>query len=357
MAENFLSQEEVDALLKGVNGDLDEVVPAVDESGVRPYDLATQERIVRGRMPTLEIINERFARLFRISLFNFLHRTAEVSVGPVRVSKYSEFIRNLVVPTNLNLVHIKPLRGTSLIVFDPNLVFLLVDNMFGGDGRFHTRVEGREFTLTEQRIISRILNIVFETYSKSWEPVFPIEFEYMRSEMNTQFANIATPNEVVVTTTFTIELGPVSGQLHFCTPYSTIEPIRDILTSSLQGETLEMDKRWIRLLKQQIQTAEVELVANIGTADVTFGDLLSMKAGDVIPLDVPEAVTACVDGVPVMECGYGQINGQYALRIQKLIYSANESLRGHEQLRRMRDSAKDADNPQQTESQQGAQHG
>jgi flagellar motor switch protein FliM len=358
MAENFLSQEEVDALLKGVNGELDDAAPPADESGVRPYDLATQERIVRGRMPTLEIINERFARLFRISLFNFLHRTAEVSVGPVRVSKYSEFIRNLVVPTNLNLVHMKPLRGTNLIVFDPNLVFLLVDNMFGGDGRFHTRVEGREFTQTEQRIISRILNIVFEAYSKSWEPVFPIEFEYMRSEMNTQFANIATPNEVVVSTTFTIELGPVSGQLHFCTPYSTIEPIRDILTSSLQGETLEMDKRWIRLLKQQIQTAEVEVVANIGTANVTFGDLLRMKEGDVIPITVPEVVTACVDGVPVMECGYGQVNGQYALRIEKLIYSANESLGGQEQLRRSREAAqKDPDNPQRTESPEGARHG
>ena len=138
MADNFLSQEEVDALLKGVNGDQDEAAAPVDPSGVRPYNLATQERIVRGRMPTLEIINERFARLLRIGLFNFLRRSAEVSIGPVRVSKYSEFIRNLVVPTNLNLVHMKPLRGTTLMVFDPNLVFLLVDNLFGGDGRFHT---------------------------------------------------------------------------------------------------------------------------------------------------------------------------------------------------------------------------
>jgi flagellar motor switch protein FliM len=360
MAENFLSQEEVDALLKGVNGDQDDDARLPeDKNGVRPYDLATQERIVRGRMPTLEIINERFARLFRISLFNFLHRTAEVSVGPVRVSKYSEFIRNLVVPTNLNLVHMKPLRGTALIVFDPNLVFLLVDNMFGGDGRFHTRVEGREFTLTEQRIIQRILNLVFETYAKSWEPVYPIEFEYIRSEMNTQFANIATPNEVVVTTTFAIELGPVSGQLHFCTPYSTIEPIRDILTSSLQGETLEMDKRWIRLLKQQIQTAEVQLVANIGTADITFGDLMSMKAGDIVPINVPDPLIACVDGVPVMECSYGKLNNQYALRIEKLIFSANESLRGHESLRRLREagSLAESDAPQQTESPQGGNHG
>ncbi|WP_353154012.1 flagellar motor switch protein FliM [Herminiimonas fonticola] len=330
MADNFLSQEEVDALLKGVNGDQDETGKPEDSTGVRPYNLATQERIVRGRMPTLEIINERFSRLLRIGLFNFLHRSAEVSIGPVRVSKYSEFIRNLVVPTNLNLIHMKPLRGIGLIVLDPNLVFLLVDNLFGGDGRFHTRVEGRDFTQTEQRIIQRILGIIFETYAKSWEPVYPVEFEYIRSEMNTQFANIATPNEVVVATTFTIELGPVSGDLHFCVPYSMIEPIRDLLTSSMQGETLEMDKRWIRLMTQQIQTAEVEILANMGSAKVTLGDILNMKAGDIISIAVPEQITAEVDGVPVMECSYGKLNGQYALRVEKLIYSANESTQGED---------------------------
>jgi flagellar motor switch protein FliM len=331
MADNFLSQEEVDALLKGVNGDQDESIGSEDASGVRPYNLATQERIVRGRMPTLEIINERFARLLRIGLFNFLHRSAEVSIGPVRVSKYSEFIRNLVVPTNLNLVHMKPLRGTALMVFDPNLVFLLVDNLFGGDGRFHTRVEGRDFTQTEQRIIQRILSIVFETYAKSWEPVYPIEFEYIRSEMNTQFANIATPNEVVVATTFTIELGPVSGEMHFCTPYSMIEPIRDLLTSSLQGETLEMDKRWIRLMTQQIQTAEVELIVDLGVARSTLGKILNYKVGDIIPIAVPPTVEAKVDGVPVMECTYGRLNGQYALKVEKLLtHSANDFVQGDE---------------------------
>jgi flagellar motor switch protein FliM len=329
MSDNFLSQEEVDALLKGVNGDQDEMHAPEDTSGVRPYNLATQERIVRGRMPTLEIINERFGRLLRIGLFNFLHRSAEVSIGPVRVSKYSEFIRNLVVPTNLNLVHMKPLRGTALMVFDPNLVFLLVDNLFGGDGRFHTRVEGRDFTQTEQRIIQRILNIVFETYAKSWEPVYPVEFEYIRSEMNTQFANIATPNEVVVSTTFTIELGPVSGEMHFCTPYAMIEPIRDILTSSLQGETLEMDKRWIRLMTQQIQTAEVEIIADLGVAKSTLGAILNMQVGDIIPLTVPKTVEAKVDNVPIMECSYGKLNGQYALRVEKLLtHSANEFTQG-----------------------------
>ncbi|MRW94935.1 flagellar motor switch protein FliM [Duganella sp. FT80W] len=319
MADNFLSQEEVDALLKGVNGDQDDVAAAEDVAGVRTYNLATQERIVRGRMPTLEIINERFARLLRVGLFNFLRRSAEVSVGSVRVSKYSEFIRNLVVPTNLNLVHMKPLRGTALMVFDPGLVFLLVDNLFGGDGRFHTRVEGRDFTQTEQRIILRILDIVFEAYTKSWEPVYPVEFEYIRSEMNTQFANIATPNEVVVASTFTVELGSVSGQIHFCMPYSMIEPIRDSLTSSLQGEALEVDKRWIRLMTQQIQIAEVEVVASLGTAKVNFDEILNMRVGDIIPLSIPEFISATVDGVPVMDCSYGVMNGQYALKVEKLL--------------------------------------
>lgn len=329
MADNFLSQEEVDALLKGVNGDQDDIQAPEDTSGVRPYNLATQERIVRGRMPTLEIINERFARLLRVGLFNFLRRSSEVSVGAVRVSKYSEFIRNLVVPTNLNLVHIKPLRGTALMVFDPNLIFLIVDNLFGGDGRFHTRVEGRDFTQTEQRIIQRILNVVFEAYEKSWEPVYPIEFEYVRSEMNTQFANIATPNEVVVATTFTLELGSVSGEMHFCMPYSLLEPIRDILTSSLQGEALEVDKRWVRLMTQQIQIAEVEVVANLGSAKITLGEILNMKAGDVVPFTIPETVAATVDGVPVMDCSYGVFNGQYALRVEKLLtYQSNEMAQG-----------------------------
>ncbi len=327
MAENFLSQDEVDALLKGVTGDVDEAPSEeIDGKTARPYNLATQERIVRGRMPTLEIINERFARLLRIGLYNFLRRGVEISVGPVRVSKYSEFIRNLVVPTNLNLVQIKPLRGTALIIFNPDLVFLMVDNLFGGDGRFHTRVEGRDFTQTEHRIIQRVLHIVFENYAKSWEPVFPVEFEFIRSEMNTQFANIATPNEVVVAVTFAIELGEISGEMHLCMPYSMIEPIKDQLASSLQAENLEVDKRWIRLMRQQIQLAEVELVADLGTAAVSLRDIVDLKVGDIIPLDIPKTIEAKVDGVPVMECAYGKFNGQYTLRVERLLSASSADL-------------------------------
>jgi len=330
MSDTFLSQDEVDALLKGVNGEQDEGKPAAaDPSEVRSYNLATQERIVRGRMPTLEIINERFARLLRIGLFNFLRRSVEVSVGPVRISKYSDFIRNLVVPTNLNLIHMKPLRGTGLMVIEPSLAFLVVDNMFGGDGRFHTRVEGREFTLTEQRIIRRVVDILFENYAKSWEPVYPVEFEYLRSEMNTQFANIATPNEVIVAITFTIELGTACGEMHFCFPYSMLEPIKDLLTSSLQGEVLGTDKRWVRLMTQQIQAAEVEVVADLAKTKMRLSEVLNMKVGDVIPLSIGEEVEAKVDSIPVMQCRYGLFNGQYALRVQKLLKSnSDEYIKG-----------------------------
>ncbi|HSH87809.1 MAG TPA: flagellar motor switch protein FliM [Methylophilus sp.] len=329
-ADKFLSQDEIDALLKGVEGDDDSSASEKDDSSVRNYNLATQERIVRGRMATLEIINERFARLLRVELFNFLRRTVEVSVGPVRIIKYTDFIRNLVVPTNLNLIHMNPLRGTGVMVLDPTLVFLVVDNMFGGDGRFHTRVEGRDFTQTEQRIIQRILALMFDAYAKAWSPVYPVEFEYLRSEMNTQFANIATPNEVVVAITFNIELGPNSGEMHFCVPYAMVEPIKDLLTSPLQGENLGGDKRWVKLMTQQIQAAEVEIVANLANRRMTVADLLELKAGDVIPISISDTIEGQIDNIPVMECRYGVFNGQYALKVEKLIRAdgSQEQLQG-----------------------------
>ncbi|MDP1733970.1 MAG: flagellar motor switch protein FliM [Sulfuritalea sp.] len=319
MSQDFLSQEEVDALLKGVTGEADEAPPEADTGSVKNYDLGRQERIVRGRMPTLELINERFARYLRIGLFSYMHRSTEVSVGPIKVQKYSEFIRNLVVPTNLNLIQAKPLRGTGLIVFDPNLVFLVVDNMFGGDGRFHTRVEGRDFTATEQRIIQGILGVVFEEYQRAWAPVYPLSFEFIRSEMNTQFANIATPSEVIVSVTFTIELSGTTAEMHFCLPYSMVEPIRDVLYSTMHSEQASSDKRWTGTLTRQLQTAEVELVAKLGNTSVTFGDIIEMKVGDVIPISIDDMVPVAVNGVHVLDCRYGIRNGQYALKIEHFV--------------------------------------
>ena len=319
MSNEFLSQEEVDALLRGVSGEAEETKVEEEEGGVRTYNLATQERIVRGRMPTLETINERFARNLRIGLFNFMRRTPEISVGPARTLKYGEFVRNLVVPTNLNVVHMRPLRGSALIVFEPRLVFLVIDNLFGGDGRFHTRVEGRDFTQTEQRIIQRMLQVVFEDYERAWAAVHPLKFEYVRSEMHTQFTNIATSSEIVVVATFNIELGSHTGEFHICIPYSTIEPIRDLLCSSVLGDATGTDRRWVRMLSRQVQVAEVEMIATLGEANITVGQLLNMKIGDVIMLDIPDTVVAAVDNVPVFDCKYGTLNGQYAIKVNEIL--------------------------------------
>ncbi len=320
MSSDFLSQDEVDALLKGVTGESDEPEDSPeDDGGVRPYNLATQERIVRGRMPTMELINERFARYLRIGLFNYMHRSIEVSVGPIKVQKYGEFVRNLVVPTNLNLIQAKPLRGTGLIVFDPNLVFLVVDNMFGGDGRFHSRVEGRDFTPTEQRIIQGMLGVVFAEYSRAWSPVYKLEFEYIRSEMNSQFANIATPSEIVITTTFSLEFSGSQAELHVCFPYSMVEPIREMLYSTMQSDHLTQDNRWIKLLTRQLQTADVGVLCNFATARVTLRDIVNMRVGDVIPITVPETLQLEVDGVPVMDVRYGTQNGRYAVKVERFL--------------------------------------
>lgn len=326
--EQLLSQDEVDALLQGVTGEPEaSPAPQAPEDGLPTFNLGTQARIVRGRMQTLEIINERFSRHLRSALFNFMRRSVDISVGAVNIQKYGEFTRHLPVPANINLLHMKPLRGTALFVFDPNLVFLVVDNLFGGDGRFQMRVEGRAFTLTEQRIITRLLNLALESYGRAWQPVYPLEFEYIRSEMHAKVANIATPNEVVVNTTFHIELGATGGALHICMPYSMIEPIRDLLTNPLQDE-IEVDKRWVKQLSRQVQSVDVKLTADFQTVSSTIGQLLKLKVGDVLPLDMPESIVANVDGVPVMECGYGTSNGHYALRVQKMINHRDSDLKG-----------------------------
>ena len=320
--EQQLSQEEVDALLKGVTGDTDkpDASPAAAGVASRPpaYRFGTDERIVRSRMHTLEVINERFARHLRSALLTYIRRNADISVGAIQIQKYGDFIRNLPVPANINLIQMKPLRGTALFVFDPKLVFLVVDNLFGSDGRYHVRVEGRDFTPTEQRIIKRLLNLSLESYGSAWQPVYPLDFDYVRSEMHARLANIVTPNELVVNTTFHIEFGPVGGSLNVCIPYSMIEPIRSLLSNPLQDE-VEIDKRWVKQLAQQVQSADVELKARFLTVQSSIGQLLKLKVGDVLPVDIPETVLAQINGVPVMECSYGMSNGRYALRVQKMI--------------------------------------
>jgi flagellar motor switch protein FliM len=330
MNQQILSQDEVDALLQGITGesqklDEEEAAPA---GAVRNYDIASQERIVRGRMPTMEVINERFARNIRVGLFNLIRKSPEVSIGGIKVQKYSAFLREIVVPTNFNLCAVKPLRGMGLIVCDPNLVFAVIDALFGGAGKFHTRIEGRDFSATELRVIHRLVEAINTEYKRAWAGIYPLEMEYQRSEMQPQFANIATPSEIVVATSFTLEIGETSGTVHFCIPYSTLEPIRDVLYSTIQGDSSEHDRRWVNLLKHEIQAAEVNLVVELAKAPATVEQLLSFKPGDFVELDLDPMIQATVDGVPVFDCHYGTSNGKYSIKIDKLISSSTLSWLG-----------------------------
>ncbi len=329
MADSFLSQEEVDALLEGVTGESQKIEKDdVPTNGVRTYNLSNQERIVRGRMPTMEIVNERFSRNLRVGLFNFIRRSPEVSVGGVQVQKYSAFLRELAVPTNFNIMAVRPLRGNGLVVCEPTLLFGVIDSLYGGNGKLHTRIEGRDFSPTEQRVIDRMVEVVAEEYKKAWRGVYPLELVYQRSEMQPQFATIATPSEIVVSTSFTLEIGDITGSLHICIPYATLEPIRDVLYSSVQGDAIEVDRRWVKLLGQEIQAAEVTMVAELAQTDATVEQLLAMQVGDFIELDRHSVIKAHVDGVPLFDCQYGTHNGKYALRIGQKLTTAEKTWQG-----------------------------
>src|SRR5437868_3846769 len=270
--QDLLSQDEIDALLHGVDDGLVQTDIAAEPGTVKSYDLTSQDRIVRGRMPTLEMINERFARYTRISMFNMLRRSADVAVGGVQVMKFGEYVHSLYVPTSLNLVKIKPLRGTALFILDAKLVFKLVDNFFGGDGR-HAKIEGREFTPTELRVVQMVLNQGFVDLAEAWKAVMPINFEYVHSEVNPSLANIVSPSEVVVVSTFHVELDGGGGELHITMPYSMIEPIREVLDAGLQSDTDEQDERWVKALREDVLAAKVDLECDIVRREITLRDI------------------------------------------------------------------------------------
>ncbi len=317
---DLLSQDEIDALLHGVDtGDVSTENEDLLDGVARQFDFASQDRIVRGRMPTLEMINERFARLFRISLFNLLRRTPEISVGGVQMLKFSEYMLSLFVPTSLNLIKVRPLRGTALCVIDPKLVFILVDNFFGGDGRFHTKIEGREFTPTERRVISIILEKIFIDLIEAWAPVMPVEFEFLNMEVNPQFANIVSPTEVVVVTTIHIELEGGGGDLHLTMPYSMIEPIREVLDAGVQSDVSEIDERWPITLRDEIQSAEVEMKSILTETTVTLRDVLDFIPGDIIPIEIPESVVLYAEDIPVIRGQYGVSRGNMAIKVKEII--------------------------------------
>ena len=312
--QDLLSQDEIDALLHGVDESMLDATQDSDPDGVTSYDLTSQDRIVRGRMPTLEMINERFARYTRISMFNLLRRSADVSVGGVQVMKFGEYVHTLYVPTSLNLVKMKPLRGTALFILDARLVFKLVDNFFGGDGR-HAKIEGREFTPTELRVVRMVLEQAFDDLKEAWQAVKEVQFEYVNSEVNPAMANIVSPSEVVVVSTFHIELDGGGGEMHITMPYSMIEPLREVLDSGVQSDVDEHDERWVRALREEITAAKVPLSSTVVRSELKLRDLLNMQAGDVIPVEMPEHMVLCANGVPTFKARLGASRGNLALQI------------------------------------------
>ncbi|MGL5758605.1 flagellar motor switch protein FliM [Plesiomonas sp.] len=312
---DILSQDEIDALLHGVDDVPEDSPQSVHTGRVQAFDFSSQDRIVRGRMPTLELINERFARHMRISLFNMMRRTAEVSINGVQMLKFGEYVHTLFVPTSLNMVRFRPLKGTALITLEARLVFILVENFFGGDGRFPNKVEGREFTPAERRIIQMLLKLIFGDYKDAWGPVMEVEFEYLDSEVNPAMANIVSPTEVVVVNSFHIELDGGGGDIHIAMPYSMLEPIRELLDAGVQGDKSDTDMRWGKALREEIMEINVDLRAKLLDVDLPLRDLMNMRAGDIIPVDMPENLLVYVEDLPTFRAKLGQANENLALKI------------------------------------------
>ncbi|AZQ85500.1 flagellar motor switch protein FliM [Colwellia sp. Arc7-635] len=318
---DLLSQDEIDALLHGVD-DVEEEDVEEDHAkaeGTSDYDFSSQDRIVRGRMPTLEMVNERFARHMRISLFNMMRRTAEVSINGIQMIKFGEYVHTLFVPTSLNMVRFRPLKGTGLITMEARLVFILVDNFFGGDGRYHAKIEGREFTPTERRIVQMLLKIIFEDYKEAWSPVMDVSFEYLDSEVNPSMANIVSPTEVVVISSFHIELDGGGGDFHVALPYSMLEPIRELLDAGVQSDKEDTDMRWSKALRDEIMDVPVELSTKFLEVELTLQKIMDFKVGDIIPIEMPDHITVLIENLPSFRAKLGRSRDNLALKIESKI--------------------------------------
>ncbi len=321
--EKILSQDEVDALLKGLTtGDVE---TEKDEQGaegdIHNYDLTSQDRIIRGRMPTLEIINDRFARLHRVTLSGVIRRVVDITVTQTEMVKFGEFVRTLPVPTSLHIIKLDPLRGHVLLVVESRLIFSMVDCFFGGTGRSNFKIEGRDFTSIEHRVIQKVVQNALKDLDQAWRPVVPINFQLVRSEINPQFATIVPPSDLVIVIHFELELDRLIGKLILCLPYSTIEPIRSKLYASYQSDQLEIDTEWMQRFRRRLHEVEVELRVELGRARIKGRDLVNLDTGDVIMLngEVNEPLLVKVEGVPKFKARPGVHKGSQAFQVMEVI--------------------------------------
>ncbi|EGB13716.1 flagellar motor switch protein FliM [Pseudodesulfovibrio mercurii] len=316
----ILEQDEVDALLRGLSGgdvETETEIPE-DDTGVVAFDLANQDRIIRGRMPVLEIVNDRFARLCTNALANTMRKRVDINPISIDMSKFGDFMRSLPVPTSISIFKMDPLRGNALLVVDSRLVFALVENFFGGAGS-QPKVEGRDFTPIEQAIVERVVKIALANMEESWKPVHEVHVEMVRTEVNPQFAAIVPPSDVVIVVTFEVELENAIGSLIVCLPYATMEPIRSKLHASFQSERLEVDHVWINRFKERLMETPVEMVVRLGRTSISGRQLLYLQEGDIILLDTDEdeLLEAEVEGVRKFQGLPGRVKGNKSFKVIK----------------------------------------
>lgn len=318
-----LSQNEVDALLSAVSDNRTDSQESAasgggdEKSGVVQYDLSNQDRIIRGRMPTLDIIHDRFIRLFRVTLSNSLRKMANLSVNSTGPLKFSEFMNSLPLPSCLNILRLDPLRGAAVMVIESKLLYALIDSLFGGNDVPYTKIEGKDFTQIEIKIARRIVLSAIDDLEKAWEPVYPLKVGYSRTEINPQFVAVVPPSDVVIATTFDVELEKVSGTIKIVIPYATLEPIKSKLSVGFQSEQLEVDFIWINRIKEQIMQTSTNLLVKLGDADIAVRDLMELSPGDIIQLetDATLPLDVLVEGIPKFKGIPGILKGNRAIKI------------------------------------------
>ncbi|MBO1924538.1 flagellar motor switch protein FliM [Thiomicrorhabdus sp. 6S3-12] len=320
--DDILSQDEVDALLKGMGGgDIEtESDDGSEAVGAKVYDFTNQERIVRGRLPALDIINERFARGFQRHFNEMIMASVEVTASEVKIIKMIDYLRNLFVPTSLNIYRVNPLNGVSLFTLDSKLVFTAVDIYFGGTGLLPFKIEGREYTPVEMSMVRSILDIISDNLRKAWGPVMDIEIEYMHSEMNPKFAGIVDPTDMIVVSPINIRFEGVEGRVDIVMPYAMLEPVRDKLEEGMQNLQGESDNRWSRTLKEEAKNIEVDLSVNLLDVVMSFDDLMKMKTGDIIPIEMPEQVSIKAEDIAIMRGKLGRSKDKKAVKVEQILH-------------------------------------
>lgn len=321
--DHVLSQGEVDALLRGVGeGSIETETDVTEEvTGVVPYDLTSQEKVVRGRLPTLDIINQMFSRLFRNSFSTLMRKSADISTVSTDSLKFGEFLRSLPVPSSLHIFRMEPLRGFGLMVIESRLVFSFVDNFFGGTGASDIQVLGRDFSAIETRMTKNVVQTALEDWERAWKTVHPLTCNYVRSEANPQFAAIVPPTDVVLVIVFDIEMENSSGTITVCLPYSMIEPIINKLKANFQSEQMEVDQVWVNRLRGELMQTEVEVVAELGQVQMSAKELLRLKVGDLVMLgkDVSDPLSVKIEGTPKLRGYSGVSRGMKAVQITQVL--------------------------------------